>query len=82
VIALETTQKYQRIKDLREDGDLTQQEIAEYLNIKQNTYSRYEREERSMPIEVWIKLARYYSVSVDYLVGLTNEKKPYPRTSK
>jgi transcriptional regulator with XRE-family HTH domain len=67
---------------LREDRDLTQLEIAEYLNIKQNTYSRYEREERSMPIEVWVKLARYYGVSVDYLAGLTNEKNPHPRARK
>jgi transcriptional regulator with XRE-family HTH domain len=71
--------KYQRIKDLREDSDLTQSEIAEYLNIKQNTYSRYEREERSMPIEVFIKLAQRFDTSIDYLVGRTDEKVPYPK---
>jgi len=74
--------KYQRIRNLREDSDLKQSEIAEYLNIKQNTYSRYEREERNMPIDAFIKLAEYYGTSLDYLVGLTNEKNPYPRIKK
>jgi transcriptional regulator with XRE-family HTH domain len=79
VITVNIILKHRKIKDLREDRDLKQQEVAEYLNIKQNTYSRYEREERSVPIEVLAKLALYYGTSVDYLIGLTNEKKPYPR---
>jgi transcriptional regulator with XRE-family HTH domain len=79
VITVNIILKHRKIKDLREDRDLKQQEVAEYLNIKQNTYSRYEREERSVPIEVLVKLALYYGTSVDYLIGLTNEKKPYPR---
>ena len=66
-----------RIKDLREDADLTQQEIAQYLHIKQNTYSQYENEHRQLPIEVLIALAKYYKTSTDYILGLTNEKKPY-----
>ena len=66
-----------RIKDLREDMDLTQQKIADYLHIKQNTYSQYENEHRQIPIDILIKLARYYDTSIDYLVGETNEKKRY-----
>ena len=70
---------YMRIKDLREDNDLTQQTIADYLNIKQNAYSQYETGRRQIPLEALIKLARYYNTSVDYLLGLTDEKKPYKR---
>ena len=66
-----------RIKDLREDSDLTQQELAEYLHIKQNTYSQYENGQRQIPIGVLIALARYYKTSTDYLLGLTRERKPY-----
>lgn len=67
-----------RIKDLREDRDLTQSEIAAYLHIKQNTYSQYETGQRQLPIEILIALARYYRTSTDYLLGLTEEQKPYP----
>ncbi|MCL2694212.1 MAG: helix-turn-helix domain-containing protein [Oscillospiraceae bacterium] len=74
--------KYQRIRGLREDRDLKQSTVAQYLNIKQNSYSYYEREERNMPIEVFMKLALYYSTSVDYLIGLTDEERPYPRAKK
>ena len=70
---------YMRIKDLREDNDITQQTIADYLNIKQNAYSQYETGRRQIPLEALIKLARYYNTSVDYLLGLTDEKKPYKR---
>lgn len=66
-----------RIKDLREDADLTQQEIAQYLHIKQNTYSQYENGHRQLPIEVLIALAKYYHTSTDYLLGLTDKKEPY-----
>ncbi|MCI8619552.1 MAG: helix-turn-helix transcriptional regulator [Oscillospiraceae bacterium] len=69
---------YLRIRDLREDSDLTQQEIAEYLLCDQSLYSKYERGERALPLELAVKLAQYYKVSVDYLVGLTNMKSPYP----
>lgn len=67
-----------RIKDLREDSDLTQQQIADFLHIKQNTYSQYENEHRQIPIDILIKLARFYKTSVDYLLGETEERKRYP----
>ena len=67
-----------RIKDLREDHDLTQKQIADYLHIKQNTYCQYETGRRQIPIEILIALAKYYKVSTDYILGLTDVKKPYP----
>jgi len=66
-----------RIRDLREDRDLTQKEIAEYLHIKQNTYSQYESGKRQIPIELLILLAKYYDTSTDYILGLTNNPIPY-----
>ena len=63
-----------RLKDLREDNDLKQKELAEYLHIKQNTYSQYENGQRQLPIDILIKLAKYYNVSTDYLLGLSKEK--------
>lgn len=63
-----------RLKDLREDADLRQKEIAEYLHIKQNTYSQYENEQRQLPIDVLIELAKFYKVSTDYILELTDEK--------
>ena len=71
--------KYQHIRDLREDNDLSQKDIAKYLNVKQSTYSRYELNDRNIPIDIVIKLADYYNTSVDYLIGRTDEKKPYPK---
>ena len=68
-----------RIRDLREDSDLTQKEIADYLLCDQSLYSKYERGERVLPLELAVKLARYYNTSVDYLVGLTGRKTPYPK---
>lgn len=67
-----------RLRDLREDLDLTQKTIAAYLNVRQNTYSQYENGQRQLPIDVLIKLALYYHVSTDYILGLTDEKNPYP----
>ena len=64
-----------RLRDIREDMDLTQKELAEYLHIKQNTYSQYETGVISLTAEVLIKLADYYSVSVDYLLDRTNNPK-------
>ena len=58
-----------RIRDLREDNDLTQKQIAEYLMCDQSLYSKYERGEREIPLNLIIKLADYYNVSLDYLVG-------------
>ena len=62
-----------RIRDLREDSDLTQKEIADYLLCDQSLYSKYERGERVLPLDAAVKLAQYYHVSLDYLVGLTDE---------
>lgn len=71
-----------RIKDLREDNDLTQQQVADYLNIRQNTYSQYETGNRQLPIDVLIALASLYKTSTDYLLGITDCKKPYPESKK
>ncbi len=71
--------KFERIRNLREDCDFTQTKVASYLYIKQATYSDYESGNINVPIEAIIKLAQLYGVSVDYLVGLTDVKKPYPR---
>ena len=71
-----------RIKDLREDADLSQSALADYLNIKQNTYSQYETGKRQIPIECLIKLARYYRVSTDYLLELTDVATPYPPSKR
>ena len=60
---------FQRIRDLREDSDLTQEQVAEMLGVKQTTYSKYELGRIEVPAEVLIKLADYYQVSLDYLVG-------------
>ena len=68
-----------RIRDLREDADLKQRQIAEYLMCDQSLYSKYEREERPLPLEMAVKLAQYYGVSVDYLVGLTDLRESYPK---
>ncbi len=71
---------YRRIRNLREDRDLRQQDIADYLHCSQVAYSRYELGLRDIPTEVLIKLAGFHGTSVDYLLGLTDEKRPYPRT--
>ena len=66
-----------RIRDLREDRDLTQKQIADYLMCDQSLYSKYEREERALPLEIAVKLADFYQTSVDYLIGRTNHPEPY-----
>lgn len=68
-----------RIRDLREDNDLTQQQVADYLKIRQNTYSQYETGSRQIPMEVLIALASLYKTSTDYLLGITDCKTPYPK---
>lgn len=65
-----------RIRDLREDADLTQREVAEYLMCDQSLYSKYERGERDLPLLTAVKLAQFYHTSMDYLVGLTDRKAP------
>ncbi len=66
-----------RIKDLREDNNLTQAEIAAHLHIKQNNYSQYENEQRQLPLSCLILLAKFYKTSTDYILGLTDKKEPY-----
>lgn len=68
-----------RIRDMREDSDLTQKQIADYLGCDQSLYSKYERGERVIPLEIVVKLAQYYQTSVDYLLGLTDVTTPYLR---
>ena len=68
---------FENIRNLREDNDKIQNELAEYLNVKQTTYSKYELGKINIPVEVLIKLADFYDVSIDYLVGRTKEKKWY-----
>ena len=70
---------YERIRNLREDRDLKQGDLAKLLNCTQACYSNYENGRRDIPTEVLTRLAEFYGVSVDYLLGLTNEKTPYPR---
>ena len=65
---------YRRIRDLREDSDLTQKSLADYLSCSQVCYSNYETGKRDVPSDVLIRLARFYHTSVDYLVGLTEER--------
>lgn len=69
---------YQRIRDLREDRDLLQKDVADYLKCTQVCYSYYEIGRRDIPTDVLIKLADFYNTSIDYLLGRTDEKKPYP----
>lgn len=68
---------YLRIRDLREDSDLSQRQLADLLNINQTTYSRYERGVLDIPCESLIRLAKFYHTSVDYLLGLTSNRTPY-----
>lgn len=68
--------KYKRIRDLREDMDLSQEKIAEKIGLYTTTYARYERGEREIPFDIVIELAKYYNISIDYLAGLINT----PRT--
>lgn len=68
---------YKRIRDLREDNDITQTEIAKHLNMKQPQYYRYETGLRDVPSDVLIELAKFYNTSVDYILGLTDNPKRY-----
>ncbi len=69
---------YPRIRDLREDHDLTQTQVAKMLGMSQTGYSKYETGENDIPTQILIKLARYYHTSVDYLLGETNQVRRYP----
>lgn len=70
---------YRRIRNLREDKDMTQTQMAEILNCSQRVYSNYERGDVDIPTAVLIQLARFHNVSADYLLGLTDESRPYPK---
>ena len=69
---------YQRIRDLREDNDLNQTQVAKMLDMSQTGYSKYETGENDIPTNILIKLAVFYDTSVDYLLGLTDVRKKYP----
>lgn len=66
---------YSRLRDLREDHDMKQRELAEYLNCSQQVYSNYELGQRDIPTDILIKLSKLYNVSVDYILGITNNPK-------
>lgn len=68
-----------RLRDLREDRDFTQKYLATYLNCSQNTYHQYESEKRQIPLNLLKKLAILYNTSIDYILDLTDETKPYKR---
>lgn len=74
--------EYKRLRDLREDRDLTQREIAEILNISQRGYSHYEKGENDIPTESLIRLAYFYDTSIDYLLGITNNRTAYPKVEQ
>lgn len=65
-----------KIRDMREDRDMTQRQVADYLMCDQSLYSKYERGERPVPLEIMVKLAKLYGTSIDYLAGLTDSRKP------
>ena len=68
-----------RLRDIREDSDLTQREVAEVLHVRQSTYSQYENGQRQLPLSLLIRLAYYFGTSTDYILGVTDERRPYPR---
>ena len=73
---------YKRIRDLREDKDLTQKQLAEYLNVSQKSYSRYERGERTIDPEILSKLAKFHEPTVDYLIERTDDKTDYTKKKR
>lgn len=73
---------YKRIRDLREDKDLTQKQIGQVLNMSQTGYNQYEIGKNDIPTKILIELAKFYNTSVDYLLDITDEIKPYPRKEK
>lgn len=73
---------YQRIRDLREDRDLTQKQVADFLNCSQQVYSNYELGQRDVPSQILIALAKFHKTSVDYILGVTDNPKPYQDKKK
>lgn len=70
---------FKRLKDLREDKDLKQENVANYLKITRQQYGLYEIGKRTIPVDLLLELASFYNTSTDYILGITNEIKPYPR---
>ncbi|MCD4836808.1 helix-turn-helix domain-containing protein [Phocea massiliensis] len=70
---------FERIEQLREDSDLTQQEVADILVLNREVYRRYEKGEREIPVWAVIRLSKFYGTSTDYILGLTSERKPYKK---
>ena len=68
-----------RLRALRDDQDLTQQAVADYLHIRQKTYSQYETGQRQLPLELLVAMALYYHTSTDYILELTDQREPYPQ---
>ncbi len=73
---------YKNIRELRKEHDLKQRQLAKYLRCSQRTYSDYENGRIRVPPDILIELSRFYGTSVDYLLGLTDEKKPHPRSTR
>ena len=80
LVSGDTSMRFPRIKNIREDNDLTQRDMAEYLSCSQVAYSYYELGRRSIPLDLLIKIALFYDTSVDYLLGITDCIKPYERS--
>ena len=78
LLVIKMAKKYDRIRNLREDADLTQAELGKQINVPQRTYAYYESGERMIPPQVLVSLALFYHVSIDYLLELTDQKTPYP----
>lgn len=78
-MVMKMAERYERIRNLREDSDLTQAEIGRQIKVPQRTYAYYESGERMIPLRVLVALGQFYHVSVDYLLGLTDRKAPYPK---
>lgn len=72
---------YERIRELRQDNDMTQKQVGEMLNMSQTGYNQYEIGKNDIPTRVLIKLAEFYNTSTDYILGLTDERKPYSKRS-
>jgi len=71
-----------RIRDLREDANISQTKMAELLHLQRTTYTRYERGEREVPLNIAILIAKFHNVSLDYLARLTNKRNPFPKSDK
>ncbi|WP_322619142.1 helix-turn-helix domain-containing protein [Paenibacillus glucanolyticus] len=80
MMSIEVVTMYERIRNLREDKDMSQMQVAEYLGCSQRIYSNYERGEVNIPVVILIKLADLHQTSTDYLLNRTNQKNPYPKS--